>query len=80
MDSYPISYNMICLYAKEPVGVPIVYSDKFQQFLDILPVGDRHYRVRFPDGNYNEYFYKDGLCTRVEIHHRLFRSSFELQN
>lgn len=80
VGSYPISYNMICFYAKEPVGVAKVYSDRFQQFLDIQWVGDHHYRVKFPDGNYNEYFYSNGRCTKVEVHHRLYRSSFELEN
>ena len=79
LNNYPISYNMICLFAKEPVGVPKVYSDKFQQFLDIQRVGDHHYRVKFPDGNFNEYFYMEGLCTRVEVHHTLYRATFELQ-
>ncbi|WP_276504821.1 DUF6134 family protein [Terrimonas pollutisoli] len=80
LSNYPIFYNMICLYAKEPVDVPKVYSDKSQQFLDIQTIGDHHYRIKFPDGNYNEYFYQDGLCTRVEVHHKFYRSSFELIN
>ncbi len=80
ISSYPISYNMICLYAKEPVDLLKVYSDRFQQFLDIQTIGDHHYRIKFPDGNYNEYFYSNGLCTKVEVHHRLYQSSFELKN
>ena len=80
LSSYPITYNMICLYDKEPVDVPKVYSDKFQQFLPIQTVADHHYRIKFPDGNFNEYYYKEGRCVRVEVHHSLFRSTFELQN
>jgi hypothetical protein len=80
LTNYPISYNMICLFAMEPAAVAKVYSDKFQQFLDIQTVRDHQYRIKFPDGNFNEYFYRDGLCTRVEVHHSLYRSSFELKN
>ncbi len=80
LANYPISYNMICLFAMEPSAVTKVYSDRFQQFLDIQPVRNHQYRVRFPDGNYNEYFYTNGLCTRVEVHHSLYRSSVELKN
>jgi len=80
LSSYPITYNMICLYDKEPVDVPKVYSDKFQQFLPIQTVADHHYRIKFPDGNFNEYYYKEGRCVRVEVHNSLFRSTFELQN
>jgi hypothetical protein len=78
--SYPISYNMICLYAREPVNIPKVYSDAFQRFLDIQTLGDHYYKIAFPDGNYNEYHYSNGLCTNVEVHHWLYRSSFELKN
>ena len=80
LTNYPISYNMICLFAIEPAVISKVYSDKFQRLLDIQKVKDHHYRIRFPDGNYNEYFYKEGHCTRVEVHHSLYRSSFELTN
>jgi len=80
LNNFPITYNMICLYVKEPVDVPKVYSDKFQQFLAIQKLGEHHYRIKFPDGNFNEYFYSEGLCTRVEVHHTLYRSTFELQN
>jgi hypothetical protein len=80
LNNYPISYNMICLFGIEPATVPKVYSDKFQQFLEIQTVKNHQYRIKFPDGNFNEYFYKDGLCTRVEVHHSLYRSSFELKN
>ncbi len=80
IGNYPISYNMICLYAREPVNVPKLYSDSFQRFLDIQTMGDHHYKIVFPDGNYNEYYYNNGLCTRVEVYHRLYRSSFELKN
>ena len=80
ISNYPISYNMICLYAREPGNISKVYSDVFQRFLDIQTLGDHYYKITFPDGNYNEYHYRNGLCTNVEVHNRLFRSSFELKN
>ena len=79
ISSYPISYNMICLYAREPVNTSKIYSDTFQRFLDIQTLGDHYYKIEFPDGNYNEYHYSNGLCTNVEVHNRLYRSSFELK-
>ncbi|MGZ8541117.1 MAG: DUF6134 family protein, partial [Chitinophagaceae bacterium] len=77
---YPIRFNMICLYINEPVNISKIYSDNFQRFLNIQTLGDHHYKIRFPDGNYNEYHYRNGLCTKIEVHHRLYRSSFELKN
>ena len=79
ISSYPISYNMICLYSWEPVNIQKVYSDNFQRFLDIQTLGVHSYKITFPDGNYNEYYYSNGCCTKVEVHNRLYRSSFELK-
>jgi hypothetical protein len=80
ISNYPICFNMLCLYIKEPLNIAKIYSDNFQRFLDIQKLGDHHYKIIFPDDNYNEYYYSNGLCAKVEVHHRLFRSSFELKN
>jgi len=80
INSYPISYNMICLYSLEPVNIPRVYSDNFERFLDIQKLGDHYYKIKFPDDNYNEYHYENGLCTKVEVHNSLYSSSFELKS
>lgn len=79
LNAYPINYNMICLYLQEPVTVSKVYSDNFQQFLAIQKLGDHHYKINFPDGNYNEYHYSNGLCSKVEVHHRFYSSTIELK-
>jgi hypothetical protein len=79
LKNYPIQFNMVCLYHHEPLKIANVYSDKFQRLLPIQILGDHHYKIVFPDGNYNEYFYSNGLCSRVEVHHSLYRSSFELK-
>lgn len=80
ISSHPIHFNMICLYGKEPMNITKIYSDNFQRLLDIQILGDHHYKIAFPDGNYNEYYYSNGLCLKVEVHHRLYRSSLELKN
>lgn len=79
LNAYPIRYNMICLYLQEPVTISKVYSDNFQQFLAIQKLGDHHYKIDFPDGNYNEYHYSNGLCSKVEVHHRFYSSTIELK-
>jgi hypothetical protein len=79
LDNYPIRYNMLSVYVIEPVNIPKVYSDNFQQQIDIQKIGDHHYKIKFPDGNYNEYFYTDGVCSRIEIHHSLYSASIELR-
>lgn len=79
ITNYPIRYNMLSIYIAEPVNVAKVYSDNFQQQIDIQKIADHHYKIKFPDGNYNEYFYANGICSRVEIHHSLYSATIELK-
>lgn len=78
LNNYPIRYNMLSVYIIEPVNITKVYSDNFQQQVDIQIIADHHYKIKFPDGNYNEYFYTDGVCSKIEIHHSLYNASIEL--
>ncbi len=80
LQHYPIRYNMLSIYLTEPLKVSKVYSDNFQQQIDIQKIADHHYKIKFPDGNYNEYFYANGICARVEIHHSMYRATIELRS
>ena len=79
LNNYPIRYNMLSIYVIEPLNIPKVYSDNFQQQLDIQKIADHHYKIKFPDGNYNEYFYTGGVCSRVEVHHTMYSATIELK-
>ena len=80
LDNYPIRYNMLSVYISEPVNVTQVYSDNFQEQINIQKIADHHYKIKFPDGNYSEYFYTNGICSKVEIHHSLYRATIELKS
>lgn len=80
LKEYPIRHTMISLYIYEPRDYSTVYSDSFQQFLAIQKLADQHYKIILPDGSYNEYFYANGICRRVEVHHSMYRATFELKN
>lgn len=67
-----IDYNFLMLYASEPLSGRTVYSDNFQQFLPIQKVATHQYKIELPDGNYNYYFFKDGICNKVEVHHSFY--------
>lgn len=71
----PIRYSMLNLYLREPVAEKKVYSDIYRCLLDIETIGEHHYRIRFPDGNYNEYFYEGGICSRVMVYHKRYQVS-----
>ena len=80
LNNYPIRYNMLSVYISEPVNNTKVYSDNFQQQIDIQKIADHHYKINFPDGNYNEYFYANGVCSKIEVHHSLYSASIELRS
>jgi hypothetical protein len=80
LNNYPIRYNMLSVYISEPIDVTQAYSDNFQQQVTIQKMADHHYKIKFPDGNYSEYFYTNGVCSKVEIHHSLYRATIELKS
>ncbi len=78
MKDFPITYNMLSLYSKEPVNIGKVYSDNFEKFLSIQKVDAHKYRITLPDDNYNIYHYIDGVLHLVEVHHTFYTVSFIL--
>ncbi|HEX7845297.1 MAG TPA: DUF6134 family protein [Chitinophagaceae bacterium] len=80
LNNYPIRYNMLSLYTNEPVNISKVYSDNFQRFLDIQTIAPHHYKIKFPDGTYNEYIFSNGVCVQIKIHHSLYSASIELKS
>lgn len=80
LQNYPIRYNMLSVYVTEPIAISKVYSDNFQQQIDIQKIAAHHYKIKFPDGTYNEYYYADGVCSKVEIHHSMYRATIELKS
>ena len=80
LNNYPIRYNILSVYISEPANITKVYSDNFQQQIDIQKIADHHYKIKFPDGNYNEYFYTNGICSKIEIHHSMYSATIELKS
>lgn len=76
----PIRYNMLLLYTTVPETINKVYSAMFQKHLEIKKIAESKYRLTMPDGKYNYYTYKNGLCTMVEIVRSLFTLQFVLRS
>jgi hypothetical protein len=55
-----------------------VYSDNFQQYVPVTKVSANKYKISFPNGNYNYYTYKNGVCTTVDISQTLYDIQFRL--
>jgi hypothetical protein len=80
MKTYPINYNMLSLYSREPENIDHVYSDNYETFLAIQKTDAHKYKITLPDGNYNYYYYKDGVLNLVEVHHSLYTANIVLVN
>lgn len=71
--SFPsIGTNLQCLYFDEPVNSKLVYCDNQKCFVKVNKTLDGGYKVTFPNGNTNCYYYKEGLCVKVKITHTFY--------
>ena len=68
----PIKANILWLYMREPVDVSNVYSDNFQTHIPIRQTGSHRYTLSFPDGNSQEFIYRNGICIQVNIIHSFY--------
>jgi len=73
-----IPYNLCKLYFEEPIGVFMVYSDTYGDFLTINPAGKHRYELILPDGKRNYYTYHLGICILVEAELIFGKISFQL--
>lgn len=78
LNKTSINYNLARLYCKEPVNIKEVYSDAFQQFITIDTLGDHKYKLTLPDGNYNVYYYENGICNKVDVHNTFYIVQMQL--
>lgn len=56
-----------------------IFSNHFHQFLDLKKVAPNKYRLSLPDGDYNYFTYKNGICTQVDIERTFFTIHFVLK-
>ncbi|MDO9038899.1 MAG: hypothetical protein Q7U59_11195 [Lutibacter sp.] len=73
-----INTNLLCLYFQEPTGLKSVCSDNQQCFVKVTKTADGGYNVKFPNGNANCYYYKEGVCTKIKIVHALYSAEIIL--
>jgi len=67
-----IGINLHCLYFDEPINLKSVYCDNQKCFVTVNKTTEGGYKVRFPNGNTNCYYYKEGLCVKVKITHTFY--------
>lgn len=73
-----INTNLLCLYFQEPKDLKSVYCDIQQCFVNVIKTADGGYKVKFPNGNVNCYYYKEGVCTKIKIMHSFYSAEIIL--
>lgn len=75
-----INENLLCLYFQEPIDLKLVYCDNQQCFVKIARTNDDAYKVQFPNGNVNYFYYKEGVCTKIKIVHSFYSAEIILDS
>lgn len=68
-----ITSNLVLLYFSEPIDINSVYCDNQQIMVGVEKVGVNQYRVDFPDGASNVFYYKTGKCVQVDVYRKFFK-------
>lgn len=67
-----IGANLLSMYFEEPVAINAVYCETRQCFMPVSKSIDGGYKIKFPDGNSNSYYYTKGACTKIKISHTFY--------
>jgi hypothetical protein len=78
LNNLKIYYNLVCIYNHEPTKAALIFSDKYLKFLPIEKIEDHHYRIRFPDGSFNDYWFENGVCKKIKADHQFYTATMEL--
>ena len=61
-----IRQNLVTLYFVEPIGINKVFCDKQNLMVNLIYLKKGKYKVVFPNGDYNIFYYINGKCSMIE--------------
>ncbi|MEI9956586.1 MAG: DUF6134 family protein [Ferruginibacter sp.] len=73
-----INTNLLSLYFNEPIGITTVFCDNHECFVNITKTTDGGYKVKFPGGDSNCYYYSAGVCNKIKINHTFYSAQIIL--
>jgi hypothetical protein len=79
-DNTPISTNVLQLYTEVPSSDIEVFSNHFQQLINVNKIAENHYGLSIPGGHYNYYHYSKGVCTQIDVERTFFTIHIVLKN
>lgn len=72
LEFHFIGTNLLSLYFQEPIGINFVYCENHKCFVNLVKNDDGGYKVKFPGGNNNIYYYSGGICTKIKVNHSFY--------
>ena len=76
-DSNPIERSVTTIYHNEPYLLSKIFSERYGEVLNITSPDPNHYFIEKPDGRQTEYFFENGICSRVVIDNFFTTFTFE---
>lgn len=75
----PLRHTAMEMYFKEPVKEAWVFSERFCDNFKIEKEGVDNYKIDFPGGCTNHYYYEDGRCFKIKINTLISDMEFRLK-
>ena len=79
-DNTPISTNVLQLYTDAPSSNIQVFSNHFQQLINVNKIAENRYGLSIPGGHYNYYHYRKGVCIQIDVERTFFTIHIVLKN
>jgi hypothetical protein len=75
----PVHNHYLQLFFHCPETLTKIFSNHYHRYLELKQVAANKYRLSLPDGDYNYYTYKNGICSQVDIERTFFTIHFVLK-
>lgn len=76
----PVFSNILQLYTDPPSADTKAFSNHFQKMVNVKRISENCYGLSLPEGHYNYYHYKKGVCTQIDVVRTLFTIHIVLKN
>lgn len=74
----PVYTSVLNIYFSEPEKIMEVYSDNFEKMIPLKHLGNHGYQLSLPDGDTVDYYYSNGVCSKVKVNKKLYDLEFVL--
>ena len=76
-EPHPIDHSITAIYHNEPLTLSSIFSERWGELLAVKSPEPNHYFIEKPDGRATEYFFENGICSKVVIDNFFTTFTFE---